>query len=122
MLGKGMRASNLAQVFRSRELRLAWLTAIVADAIQIVGFPFFAEGGLSPADTVVDVATAFVLSRLLGWHWAFLPSFLAELLPGFDLFPTWSAAMGYITWQRARSVDPTIIDVEPLPPRRLPKS
>ena len=44
------------------------------------------------------------------------PDSVAELLPGFDLFPTWSAAMGYITWQRARSVDPTIIDVEPLPP------
>jgi hypothetical protein len=117
-----MRGSRLVQVFKSRELRLAWLTAIVADAIQIAGLPLFAEGGLSPADTVVDVVTAFVLSRLLGWHWAFLPTFVAELLPGFDLFPTWSAAMGYITWQRARSVDPTIIDVEPLPPRRLPNS
>jgi hypothetical protein len=122
MLRKGMRGSGLAQVFRSRELRLAWLIAIVADAIQIAGFPFFAEGGFSPADTIVDLVAAFVLSRLVGWHWAFLPTLVAELLPGFDLFPTWSAAMGYITWQRACSVDPTVIDVEPLPPRRLPKS
>jgi hypothetical protein len=117
-----MRGSRLAQVFKSRELRLAWLIAIVADAVQIAGFPLFAEGGLSPAETAVDLVTAFVLSRLLGWHWAFLPTFVAELIPAFDLFPTWSAAMGYITWQRARSVDPTIIDVEPLPPRRLPNS
>jgi len=119
---KGMRSSRLMQVFKSRELRLAWLAAIVADVIQVAALPLFVEGGLSPVDTAVDVATAFVLSRLVGWHWAFLPSFAAELLPGFNLFPTWSAAMGYITLQRARSVDPTIIDIEPLPPRRLPNS
>ena len=119
---KSMRGSRLVQVFKSRELRLAWLTAIVADIIQIAALPLFAEGALSPADIVVDLVTAFVLSRLVGWHWAFLPTFAAELLPGFNLFPTWSAAMGYITLQRARSADPTIIDVEPLPPRRLPNS
>jgi len=102
-------------------VRTARLLAMAADVVQIVVFPLFAGGALSPWDDGLDLLVAAVLTRLLGWHWAFLPTFLAELLPGVDLFPTWSAAMAYITWQRARSVDPTIIDIEPLPPRRLPK-
>ena len=44
------------------EHRKAWFVAIIADAIQIVGMPLFAEGGLSPADTVLDLATAAILS------------------------------------------------------------
>jgi hypothetical protein len=42
-----MSGSRLVQVFKSRELRLAWLIAIVAEAVQIAGLPPFAEGGLS---------------------------------------------------------------------------
>jgi hypothetical protein len=124
MLSVGMRRSHILQVFRSRDLRLAWFVAIAADCIQILVLPLFIEGALSPADTLIDLAAALILSRLLGWHWAFLPTFLAELVPGLDLFPTWSAAMLYITWKRARSPQPDIdvIDVEPLPTRRFLKS
>ncbi len=59
---------------KSSEHRLAWLVAMAADAIQIVGFPIFVEGAVSPADSVLDLVVAFVLIRLLGWHWAFLPT------------------------------------------------
>ena len=48
----------------SREQRLAWAVAIGADALQIVAFPLFAEGGASPADWVLDLFVAFVLTRL----------------------------------------------------------
>src|SRR5262249_48946031 len=82
------------------EHRLAWLVAIVADAIQIVGLPFFAEGVLSPLDTLLDVIVAAILTRLLGWHWAFLPGLIAELIPGLDLFPSWTAAVFYVTSKR----------------------
>ncbi|MBV8141580.1 MAG: hypothetical protein JOZ60_05990 [Verrucomicrobia bacterium] len=83
-----------------RQKNLAWLVAIVADAIQIVALPFFAEGGLSPADSAIDFAAAFLLIRLLGWHWAFLPTLIAEIIPGLDLFPTWTAAVFFVTRQR----------------------
>jgi len=53
----------------------------------------FAEGALSPADDVLDIAVAAVLVRLLGWHWEFLPAFLAELVPGVDLVPFWTIAV-----------------------------
>jgi hypothetical protein len=103
-----MRPSAILQLFRSRQLRIAWAVAIAADGIQILLLPLFAAGGLSPADTVIDVAVAVILSKLLGWHWAFLPTLIAELFPGLDLFPTWTAAVFYVSWQRARTRQPDV--------------
>jgi hypothetical protein len=87
------------KTLKSAEVRLAWLVALAADAAQIVAMPLFVEGGLSPADDLLDIAVAAILVRLLGWHWAFLPSLVAELLPGFDLFPTWTTAVWFVTRQ-----------------------
>jgi len=56
------------------EQRQAWIVAIAADVLQIAAFPLFAEGALSPADSVLDLIVGFVMIRLLGWHWALLPS------------------------------------------------
>lgn len=104
---------------KSPELRLAWLIAMAADAIQIAGLPFFAEGAISPADSVLDLIVGFLLIRLLGWHWAFLPAFAAEMVPGVDLFPTWTAAVWYVTRQRVRPGEPEILPPGPAPaPRR----
>ena len=107
-----MRALELFRMVRSREMKAAWFVAVAADTIQIVVLPVFAAGGLSPADTAVDVGVALILSKLIGWHWAFLPTLLAELLPGFDLFPTWTAAMGYVTWQKAGTPQEDIRDIQ----------
>ena len=85
--------------FRTPEIRLAWVVAVAADAIQIAALPLFAEGAISPADTVLDLVVGAVLVRLLGWHWAFLPTLAAELVPGLDLFPTWTAAVWYVSRQ-----------------------
>jgi hypothetical protein len=101
------------------ELRLAWGIAIAADALQIAAFPFFAEGGISPADSALDLVVAFVLIRLLGWHWAFLPTLAAELVPGADLFPTWTAAVWFVTRQKVHSVQQEVLPPGPAPePRR----
>ena len=83
-------------------LRAAMVLAIMADALQIVVFPLFAEGALSPADDVLDLAVAAVLVHLLGWHWEFLPSFFAELVPGVDLVPFWTLAVAnvYRKWKQ----------------------
>ncbi len=103
---------------KSPEQRLAWAVAIAADAIQIVGTPLFAEGGLSPADALLDLVVAFVLIRLLGWHWAFLPTLAAELIPGIDLFPTWTAAVWYVTRHQLHPEEPEILPPGPAPERR----
>ena len=82
--------------------RVALILAMAADALQIFGFPLFAEGALSPADDVLDIAVASALVQLLGWHWEFLPAFLAELVPGVDLVPFWSMAVAnvYRKWKQ----------------------
>lgn len=91
------------------ELRLAWMIALGADALQVAAFPLFAEGGASPFDSVLDVLVAFLMIRMLGWHWAFLPSMLVEVMPGADLFPTWSAALLFVTRDRMKSAEPATI-------------
>jgi hypothetical protein len=85
-----------------RRFQAALLLALVADALQIVVFPAFAEGALSPADDVLDLAVAALLVRLIGWHWEFLPAFAAELVPGVDLVPFWTLAVAnvYRKWKR----------------------
>jgi hypothetical protein len=90
--------------------------------------PLFVEGGLSPLDTGLDVIVGAILIKLLGWHWAFLPTFAAELVPGLDLFPTWTAAVFFATRNmaaeseaeptRVRSTEPEILEPGPAPARR----
>lgn len=76
--------------------RAAMILAIVADALQIVIFPAFVEGALSPADDILDLAIGGMLVHLLGWHWEFLPSFFAKLVPGVDLVPFWTMAVANV--------------------------
>ncbi len=79
----------------------AWIVALGADFAQIVAFPLFIAGAASPVNDVLDVVVAAILIKLVGWHWAFLPSLIAELIPGLDLVPTWTVAM-WIASRRTR--------------------
>jgi hypothetical protein len=78
--------------------------AIVADVLQIVVFPLFVEGALSPADDILDFGVAAMMVHLLGWHWEFLPSFLAKLVPGVDLVPFWTMAVANVYRKSKRFV------------------
>jgi len=95
------------------EHRIAWAVAVAADALQIAAFPLFVEGALSPADSILDLAVAYVMIRLLGWHWAFLPSAAAKLIPGADLFPTWTAAVWFVTRQQVNANPDVQFDASP---------
>lgn len=77
-------------------LKAALALAVVADIIQLVVFPLVVEGAASPADDILDLCVCGVLTYLLGWHWEFLPSFAAKLLPGADLVPFWSLAVANV--------------------------
>ena len=98
----------------------AMILALAADALQIFVLPLFAEGALSPADDVLDLAVAAILVRLLGWHWEFLPAFVGELVPGVDLVPFWTFAVVnvYRKWKQVVATvdkthsDPPIIEGE----------
>jgi hypothetical protein len=80
---------------RSR-MQAAMVLAILADALQILVFPLFIAGAASPADDALDLGMAAVLTYLLGWHWEFLPSFVAKLVPGVDLVPFWTLAVANV--------------------------
>ncbi len=73
--------------------RTAMILAVIADALQIIVFPAFVEGAISPADDILDFGIGAAMISLLGWHWEFLPSFLAKLVPGVDLVPFWTLAV-----------------------------
>ena len=75
---------------------IAMVLAMLADALQVFVFPVFVEGAFSPADDIVDFGVAAMMIHLLGWHWEFLPSFLAKLVPGVDLVPFWTMAVANV--------------------------
>jgi hypothetical protein len=59
-------------------------------------FPLFVEGALSPADDILDLGIGAMMVHLLGWHWEFVPSFFAKLVPGVDLVPLWTMAVANV--------------------------
>ena len=77
-------------------LKTAFVVAIAVDLLQMVVFPIFVEGAMSPADDVIDLCAAGALTALLGWQWEFLPSFAAKLVPGVDLVPLWTLAVANV--------------------------
>ena len=93
---------------------LAWLVAIGVNLVQMVALPLFAEGAASPLEDGLDVATSVVLFGLLGWHWAFLPAFAAELVPLANLAPTWTAAVFIATRNRAQAAPSPDVSVPPM--------
>jgi hypothetical protein len=80
-----------------RTVLVTRLVALAADAIQIGLVPLFAAGALSPFNAGLDVLVAAFMVWRLGWHPAFLPAFVTELIPFVDVFPTWTLAVWFAT-------------------------
>jgi hypothetical protein len=93
-------------------IRAARLVAVAADLLQVVLLPTFFPAAVPPANTVIDVIVAVVLLALVGWHWAFLPTFVAEAIPFVDLVPTWTAAVFLATRGPAVPAAPSEVVVE----------
>lgn len=89
-------------------LGLAILVDVVQIAIQTTG-PFQIL-----VDWPLDLLTALAMMALVGFHWAFLPTFLAEAVPWLDVVPTWTLAVLYAT--RAREVVKTEAPKDVTPP------
>jgi hypothetical protein len=99
-------------------INIARAIAVAADCLELMVFPAFAEGFLSPVNDVLDVAVAIALFALLGWHWAFLPTFIAEMVPIVGLVPTWTAAVLLATGMGGGT---TAVPTAALPPAPLVK-
>jgi hypothetical protein len=89
-----------------RRVWAARIVALLADGIQIALLPLALGGAASPVDDAIDLATAVILSGLLGFRWVFLPTFLAELVPFVDLAPSWTLAV-FLTTRAKRAHAPT---------------
>lgn len=98
------RSPNLSQRLR---VRIAFVVALLADALQFAVVPLFVEGAGSPAEDALDLGIGGLLVYLLGWHWEFLPSFAAKLIPGVDLVPFWTLAVANV-YRKTRSLPVTI--------------
>ncbi len=84
-------------VNRSR-LRTAWVVAVFVDGLQLITSPSELTGPLAwVIDVGVDLVTMGVMMFLVGFHWAFLPSFVTKVLPIVDLAPTWTLALFIVT-------------------------
>jgi hypothetical protein len=73
--------------------------------VQLVFLPLFVEGAESPVDDILDLGVGAALFSLLGWHWEFLPSVLAKLVPGVDLVPFWTLAVANVDRKSKRIAD-----------------
>ena len=65
--------------------------------------PLFAGGAPAGFDAALDIVVGVVMIALVGWHWAFLPAFALEALPGVDLAPTWTIAVFIATRRQAQT-------------------
>jgi hypothetical protein len=101
-------------------VRTARAVAVAADLLQVVLLPAFFPAAVPPGNTLIDLAVAVILVRLLGWHWALLPAFVAEAVPMLDLAPTWTAAVFLATRGHAVPAGGPEVVVEPPAPRPAP--
>jgi hypothetical protein len=77
--------SDSITISRRSRFRGALLLAIIADALQIATLPLFIAGAESPAADILDLGVGAYADFPPRWHWEFLPSFLARLVPGIDI-------------------------------------
>ncbi|HTA74199.1 MAG TPA: hypothetical protein VK733_08005 [Gemmatimonadaceae bacterium] len=96
-----------------RQVKLAFAVGILADILQLpVNLSFFSVGlatiggeiPLEALDAAIDVVAALLVNRLLGFHWALLPTFALELVPGLDAAPTWTACVAFVAFRRRQRI------------------
>src|SRR5215472_6531798 len=96
----------LAEPVSRRRKWLALAVAALADAIQTGLFPAFIEGAISPADDGLDAVTAVLLLIILGFRWRLAFALATELIPGVDLFPTWTAVVVSVPAELKKELPP----------------
>jgi hypothetical protein len=103
------------QITKNR-IMVAYAIAVIADMLEfpiagaeatLVGAPL-GEG----AAFVLDCIVMGAMTKILGFHWMFLPTFCVEVIPGIDLLPTWVGCVAFVVWQRKKQQAPPIVDVQ----------
>ena len=109
----------MSKPLTTRQIKLVRAIAALVDLLQFAIFPLVIPGWLSPVNTALDLVMAVVFTAMIGWHWALLPAFISELVPFWDLVPTWTAAVFLATHGRD-AIDVPTVEVVPEEHKRLP--
>jgi hypothetical protein len=79
-------------------IRTAYAVAVAVDVAQFLLGPF----GWVGVDEVLDAAAMVAVTRLLGFHPLFLPTFVLEFVPFTDMLPTWTGCVMLVVRARRR--------------------
>lgn len=94
------------RLITSTQARFAMLLAIAVDLMQapatVAQLSVALAAPVEVIDMAVDAIVAIVMTRLLGFHWALAPGFLAEIVPVVDIAPSWTIAVYAVTQARKR--------------------
>jgi hypothetical protein len=95
----------------------AFAIAVIADVLEfpITAVEITVAGAPSGelAAFVLDCVVMGAMTKLLGFHWMFLPGFCVEMIPGLDLLPTWVGCVAFVVWKRKkeRAAQPPVVDI-----------
>ena len=85
-----------------RRAMMALGVALMTDILQL----FSGALGWFGWDQCLDLLAMLVLSRLIGFHLLFLPTFLLDVLPLADDLPSWTACVVVVCLWRWRKGSP----------------
>jgi hypothetical protein len=77
---------------------LALAVAVAADGLQLLLGPL----GWAFIDQAIDCVAMVLVSRIIGFHILFLPTFVVELVPVLEDLPTWTACTAAVIALRKR--------------------
>ncbi len=92
-----------AKLTRAR-IVVALIAALAADGLQI------ALQAIPLASQAIDVSAAVIVTVSIGFHVLLLPTFLIELVPLVDDFPTWTGCVIAVLALRRREERIPIVD------------
>ena len=68
---------------------MALILACVIDGLRLLSGGVI--GGIDPLDDLADIIAVVALVLIVGFRWQIALAFIAELIPGVAIFPTWTA-------------------------------
>lgn len=93
-------------------IMLAMAVAMLADGLQFL----LAGVGWFGLDQAIDFVAMVVISRIIGFHVLFLPTFVVELVPLLEDLPTWTACTAAVIVLRKREQQNQPVPPKPAPP------
>jgi hypothetical protein len=82
--------------------------AAVADILQFS----FGPAGWFFFDEAIDVIAFIIVTRLIGFHWLLLPTFVLEFVPFTDMLPTWTGCVLWVLRVRNKQAAQTRVETQ----------